>query len=165
MSKISNSEFIAQKAKSTNQIHLLLLDYFLFRSYIIFTSGKKIHMYGFEHQCTYNQVFSGKISSIILDRKKGWNFLVNYIRDKSIQINTAKIYMRDEVKKPFDKLCISYYQGSWQEDFIPTIAEEKRFLELKSTVSDGRVIINNDDHYQEIDWRKEVESRLGQPNR
>lgn len=83
MSKFLSNE---EKGHAIRNIKLVLQHRFRFKLYIKFKASaaygetiKGFTFYGNEHKCTYNQCLTGKIPTIILDQKQGYQELIRQI--------------------------------------------------------------------------------------
>lgn len=135
------------EAHRTYNLKFFLMDYFLFRCYIVFKNGKKWHGSGNEHSCTYNQLRYGRYDNIILDREKGYTDLINLIEGKyKGQYTAAKIYSRQPGEKNFNTLCRHYnVKGELEECQDPVIPDEQKILILFYYTHQGRVIVTETD--------------------
>lgn len=140
-------EMIDLKAHQTGNIKHFLTPYFLFRCYIVFKNGKKVHLYGNEHQCTYNQLRYGRFENIPLNREKGYTDLIDLVEKRySGKYTVAKIYRREPGTKDFNILCRHYdSNGQLLECQDPLIPEEQKILILFYYIHSGKVIVTPTD--------------------
>ena len=150
------------KAKNTNDIRIILQPYLLFRAAISFKNNKKIHLYGHEHSCTYNQVLTGFVSSIDLNAEKGYTDLIKYIQGKAKAgfIKSAKIYGRSVPGQPFDTLHRNWYGGDWEEINDPVIPAENNIRSLHFQISNGRIQLLEHAPDPLPDFKEEIKNNL-----
>lgn len=120
------------KAHQTGNLKHFISKYFLFRAYIVFKNGKRMHLYGNEHQCTYNQLRHGRFQNIELDREKGYGELINLVEKRyRAKYTVAKIYQRKPGEKSFNTVCRHYNSnGELEECQDPVIPEPEKTLTL-----------------------------------
>jgi hypothetical protein len=137
------NEQLKIQARLTNDLRLLLKDYFYFRAAIEFADGKKLTCYGHEHSCTYFQVTSGHVKEIILNAKKGYTDLLKYIESqaKGRGLKSAKIYGRDDIEQPFNTHHRIWRNGDWQEINDPLISPQKNIRILQHEIRKNRIEI------------------------
>lgn len=127
------------KYHDTREICGLLFQYNQFRMYIKFKdtkeygSGKKVHLYGQEHRCTYNQCLHNRVPNIVLDRYQGYHKLVDLLERGTYKgkYNNAKIYSRLPGTDNFDILHREYDKGKLIKDTVndPVFDHENKIFD------------------------------------
>lgn len=146
-SLIDTTEMINLKAHQTGNIKHFLSPYFLFRAYIVFKNGKRMHLYGNEHSCTYNQLRYGRYDNIPLSREKGYMELLNLVeKNYKGKYTVAKIYRREPGQKDFNIICRHYdSNGELVECQDPVIPDDQKMLILFYYTHKGQVIVTETD--------------------
>lgn len=144
---LNTEEMLNIKAHQTGNLKHFLIKYFLFRAYIVFKNGKRMHLYGNEHQCTYSQLKHSRFENIKMDRHKGYGELIDLIERKyKAQYKVAKIYRRNPGDKSFSSLC-RYYNanGELEECKDPLLTDQENILTLYYYFKNGCLVISETD--------------------
>lgn len=139
-----------------NKCHLnrnlpgLLIPWRTFRLYILFRKSplygdeRRMHFYGHEEKCTYNQCRTGRVQNIVCNKKDGWDSLINLLEVKyRRKYISAKIYGKSSpALTEFDVLHREYVNGrlvtTTQND--PAFDKEGNITMYKKAEDDSDIV-------------------------
>lgn len=152
-----------QAAALKGDLKHFLKPYFDFRLYVkFFNRSNGLHFYGNEHECTYRQLKHDHVPFVLLNKKKGYEGLINLVEHTwHSKINTGTIYRRDPLTKKFDHVCRRWYNKQWEFINDPLITDIDNIV-LAYFFKEGRLQFTQEKIHN-IDFKLEIQNSLNRP--